>query len=58
MKTNLHLLKPAKWWREVTPATLRGDIIAGLTGASVVLPQAVAFSAIAGLPRNTGCSRR
>lgn len=32
------------------PATLRTDILAGLTGAIVVLPQGVAFATLAGMP--------
>ncbi len=39
-----------KWWHEVTPDTLKADLIAGLTGAVIVLPQGVAFAMIAGLP--------
>ena len=38
------------WVDRVTPATLRADIVAALTGATLVLPQGVAFAAIAGLP--------
>lgn len=38
------------WGRRLTPATLRDDLLAGLTGAVVVLPQGVAFAAIAGMP--------
>ena len=38
------------WYKEITPATLRADIIAGITGAVIVLPQGVAFAMIAGLP--------
>lgn len=38
------------WWHEVTPDTLKADLIAGLTGAVIVLPQGVAFAMIAGLP--------
>ncbi|MBF0184307.1 MAG: SulP family inorganic anion transporter [Magnetococcales bacterium] len=43
-------LPPLQWWHRVTPSTLRDDLIAGLTGAIVVLPQGVAFAAIAGMP--------
>ncbi|MBF0416818.1 MAG: SulP family inorganic anion transporter [Magnetococcales bacterium] len=43
-------LPPLKWWHRVTPETLKADLIAGLTGAIVVLPQGVAFAAIAGMP--------
>lgn len=39
-----------KWWPQVNRDTLRADIIAGLTGAIIVLPQGVAFAMIAGLP--------
>jgi sulfate permease, SulP family len=42
------------WLNLVTPTTLRQDIFAGLTGATIVLPQAVAFAAIAGLPPQYG----
>lgn len=56
-RTSPHILArhvlPA-WTRYVTAATLRGDIAAGLTGAAVVLPQGVAFAAIAGLPPEYG----
>ncbi|MBF0261133.1 MAG: SulP family inorganic anion transporter [Magnetococcales bacterium] len=43
-------LPPLRWWHRVTPDTLKADLIAGLTGAIVVLPQGVAFAAIAGMP--------
>jgi SulP family sulfate permease len=39
-----------RWWPLVTRDTLKADLIAGLTGAVVVLPQGVAFAMIAGLP--------
>lgn len=38
------------WWPEVNRSTLRADLIAGLTGAIIVLPQGVAFATIAGMP--------
>lgn len=47
-------LIPGRWVRQVTPATLRADLVAGLTGATVVLPQGVAFATIAGLPPQYG----
>ncbi len=47
---NWSLLQPAIWWRSVTRDTVRADLIAGLTNASIVLPQGVAFATIAGLP--------
>ncbi|MBF0322992.1 MAG: SulP family inorganic anion transporter, partial [Magnetococcales bacterium] len=46
----IRLLPFMAWWHLVTPATLRSDFIAGLTGAVVVLPQGVAFAVIAGMP--------
>jgi len=42
------------WLPRVTPGTLRLDIFAALTGAMIVLPQAVAFASIAGLPPQYG----
>lgn len=36
--------------REVSPATLRADAMAGLLGAVLVLPQGIAFATLAGLP--------
>jgi len=39
-----------RWWPGVNRETLRADLIAGLTGAVIVLPQGVAFAIIAGLP--------
>ena len=45
----------ARWipdWRR--PGTLRADLLAGLTGAVVVLPQGVAFATLAGLPPQYG----
>ena len=39
-----------RWWPMVTRETLKADLVAGLTGAVVVLPQGVAFALIAGLP--------
>ncbi|MCX7165821.1 MAG: sulfate permease [Rhodocyclales bacterium] len=43
-----------KWWPQVGRETLRDDLIAGLTGALIVLPQGVAFATIAGLPPQYG----
>ncbi|WP_227657533.1 SulP family inorganic anion transporter [Candidatus Magnetaquicoccus inordinatus] len=41
---------PTRWWRRVNSETVKADLLAGLTGAIVVLPQGVAFAAIAGMP--------
>lgn len=46
--------RPPDWLGRVDLATLRADALAGLTGATIVLPQAVAFAAIAGLPPEYG----
>jgi SulP family sulfate permease len=42
------------WWPRVNAETLRADALAGLVGAIVVLPQGVAFAALAGLPPEYG----
>lgn len=42
------------WWPMVNRKTLRLDVMAGLTGAIVVLPQGVAFAVIAGMPPEYG----
>ncbi|WP_170574890.1 SulP family inorganic anion transporter [Ruegeria atlantica] len=53
-------MKPAtnlagfEWLALVNRSSLKADAFAGLTGAAVVLPQAVAFAAIAGLPPEYG----
>ena len=43
-----------RWWPMVNKASSRDDAMAGLTGALIVLPQAVAFATIAGLPPQYG----
>lgn len=45
---------PLNWWPQVTRRTLRADLLAGMTGAVIVLPQGVAFAMIAGLPPEYG----
>lgn len=42
------------WWPRVSGRTIKADLWAGLTGAVIVLPQGVAFAAIAGLPPQYG----
>lgn len=39
-------------WRE--PGVVRADLLAGLTGAIVVLPQGIAFATLAGMPPEYG----
>ena len=48
------LLPFLRWWPGVNSQTFKADAIAALTGAMVVLPQAVAFATIAGLPPEYG----
>lgn len=48
-------LFPFLLWRGLfTRETLRADLLAGLTGAIIVLPQGVAFATIAGMPPEYG----
>lgn len=42
------------WVAEVSRATLRADLWAGLLGALLVLPQGIAFATLAGLPPQYG----
>src|SRR5574340_1143380 len=42
------------WWPRVNRQTTRADLMAGLTGALVALPQGVAFATIAGMPPEYG----
>ncbi len=42
------------WWPLVTRKTVKDDLLAGFTGALIVLPQGVAFATIAGLPPQYG----
>ncbi len=42
------------WWHRITRETLRQDLLAGLTGAVIVLPQSVALALLAGLPVEYG----
>ena len=39
-----------RWWPLLNRQILKADLMAGLTGAVIVLPQGVAFAMIAGLP--------
>ncbi len=49
-----HFFPFLAWFKLVTKDTLKADLIAGLTGAVIVLPQGVAFATIAGLPPEYG----
>lgn len=43
-----------RWGRNMSRESMRADLIAGLTGAAIVLPQGVAFATIAGMPPEYG----
>ncbi|GAB6037452.1 SulP family inorganic anion transporter [Fundidesulfovibrio butyratiphilus] len=45
---------PCPWRGAVSRAGLKADLMAGLTGAIIVLPQGVAFALVAGLPPEMG----
>jgi SulP family sulfate permease len=42
------------WFKLVNSGSIRADLVAGFTGAVIVLPQGVAFATIAGLPPEYG----
>ncbi|KQW66110.1 MULTISPECIES: SulP family inorganic anion transporter [unclassified Methylibium] len=44
------LLPMLQWWPMVNRRSLRADLLAGLTGTIILVPQAVAYASIAGLP--------
>ncbi len=43
-----------RWWSRVDRRTTRSDLVAGLSGAILGLPQGVAFAILAGLPPEYG----
>ena len=43
-----------KWLKQINAQTLKADLLSGLTGAFIVLPQGVSFAMIAGLPAEYG----
>src|SRR3954447_52409 len=48
------LIPAITWLRTYDSKWLRGDLIAGLTAGAVVIPQAMAYAVIAGLPLVVG----
>ena len=52
MFTNPLLLRlfPFLTWFPINAAILRGDLIAGITGALVLVPKAMAYAQLSGLP--------
>lgn len=51
---SVRLLPFLRWRALVTRETLRADLVAGLVGAVIVLPQGVAFATLAGMPPQYG----
>lgn len=49
-----HLLPFMQWKHMVDRNSTKADLVAGLTGALIVLPQGVAFATIAGMPPEYG----
>ncbi|HYQ98655.1 MAG TPA: SulP family inorganic anion transporter [Casimicrobiaceae bacterium] len=45
---------PFLGWPRVTPASLRGDLIAGVTVSLVAIPQSLAYAQLAGVPPQYG----
>ena len=50
----LKFLPMLRWWPMVDRRSLRADALAGLTGTIILVPQAVAYASIAGLPPEYG----
>lgn len=48
------LLPPLEWLPGYQPDWLRTDVVAGLTTAAVVIPKAMAYATVAGLPVEVG----
>jgi high affinity sulfate transporter 1 len=48
------LIPAARWMRAYEPTWLRADVLAGLTTAAVVIPKAMAYATVAGLPVQIG----
>ena len=53
-RTILRLLPFMRWLPGITRQSARADLLAGLTGAVIVLPQCVAFATLAGMPIEYG----
>ncbi|VVM80797.1 C4-dicarboxylic acid transporter DauA [Pseudomonas fluorescens] len=49
-----HLLPFLKWLPRQTPRSMRQDLLVGLSGAILALPQSIAYALIAGLPAEYG----
>src|SRR5512139_2766222 len=54
MEEQRHIVPILDWLRSYQKEWLRFDLVAGLTTAAVVIPKAMAYAAIAGLPLVVG----
>ena len=50
MNSLLYRLFPFLYWFPINSIVLRGDLIAGITGALVLVPKAMAYAQLSGLP--------
>ena len=48
------LVPALSWMASYQPAWLKADVVAGLTAAAIVIPKAMAYATIAGLPVQVG----
>ena len=55
--TNKLILRlfPFLAWFPISPLVLRADLVAGITGALVLVPKAMAYAQLAGLPCSSVC---
>src|SRR5258708_12084839 len=53
-RVRLRLLPFLAWGERVPAASVRADLVAALVGALLVLPQAIAFATLAGMPPEYG----
>jgi SulP family sulfate permease len=51
---NIHRLFPFLRWRRPTADSLRRDAWAGISVGFVLIPQAIAYATLAGMPPQTG----
>lgn len=54
----MHAIPICDWLGGYDKTWLRPDLIAGLTTAAVVIPKAMAYASVAGLPVEVGGLRR
>jgi len=53
-RSRLRRFVPFIAWFPISPLVLRGDLIAGITGALVLVPKAMAYAQLSGLPVHFG----